>query len=321
MHSSKNRLLPQSSPELSVIVPLLNEAALLPQLFATLQQQQGVVFELLLVDGGSTDQTVELATVLSAAVPFSVHILSTAAGRGGQMNAGVAVATADYFLFLHADSTFMLPDSLQLGLKGLIAAEKGPEDGAVAARFSLSFTPDLPVPYRWRVFHTVKARQNRRGCIHGDQGFLMSRIFFARIGPFDETLPFLEDDRLSDRIFACGRWILLSIEIMTSPRRFVVEGFLRRDFLNMLILALHQTGYEHWLCGLATTYKATPVGKGSLFTPVLGYIKEQLKALPYREQLRFWVAISRCVGNNLWQIRLLMRALIERRGGGGAHPN
>lgn len=314
MHSSKNPLRPQRSPLLSIIVPLLNEAEALPRLFAMLQRQQGCAFELILVDGGSTDQTAESARALSVAVSYPVTILSAAAGRGRQMNAGAALASGEYFLFLHADSTFGSEEALRSGLERLVAVEKVVAGGAVAARFTLAFPPDQALPQRWRVFHTLKARQNRRGCIHGDQGFLLRRTFFARVGPFDETLPFLEDDRLSDRIFAGGSWVLLPSEITTSPRRFVVEGFFRRDCLNLVILALHQAGYDDWLSGLAAIYSAVPVENGRLL-PVLGYIRGQLKALSVREEVRFWWAISGCLWNNLWQLRLLARAGLARPGG------
>lgn len=304
MHSNKNIILPQSFPTLSVIVPIFNEAAILPNLISTLSRQQGIDFELLLIDGGSTDQSIELASEFVATAPFTLHRLSSPHGRGIQMNTGVAAATGNYVLFLHADSTFLDSDALQSGLASLIAAEKSQAGAAIAARFSLMFAPDITAPQRWRIFHTAKARQNRRGAIHGDQGFLMSRSFFNQVGPFDETLPFLEDDRLSDRVFACGRWILLPAEIMTSSRRFEIEGYWRRDLLNVLILTLHQSGYGGWLSGLTATYRAAPEQEKIQIAPALIYLKNQLKSLTCKEQLRFFAAVGRCVSANLWQLKL-----------------
>lgn len=307
MHSNKNLTLPQSSPTLSVIVPLLNEAETLPQLFASLKQQQGIDFELILVDGGSSDKSIELATELAATLPVPVQILSAPPGRGCQMNAGAAAAKGRYILFLHTDSTFLSGDALLSGLAGLRAAEGSPAGAAVAARFSLVFAPERSMPPRWRVFHTAKARQNRRGCIHGDQGFLLSRPFFAQVGPFDQTLPFLEDERLSDRIFACGRWILLPARITTSPRRFASEGYWQRDRLNMVILALHQSGYGDWIAGLTTVYPPAPAADKIRLKPALLHIHGQLKRLSRRERQQFWIAIGRCLRDNFWQIRLFLK--------------
>lgn len=305
MHSSKNLNRPQSLCILSVIVPTLNEANQLPQLFTTLKQQDGIDFELIVVDGGSVDKSVESAQQQASSAPFPCRIVHSPPGRAVQMNAGAAAASGAYLLFLHADSLFSQTTALQFGLDGLISAEKNSEGSAVAARFSLTFAPDENAPVLWRNFHTQKARQNRRGCIHGDQGFLLNRIFFAQVGPFDETLPFLEDDRLSDKIFKDGRWILLPIEIVTSARRFAAEGYWRRDVVNMLILALHQSGYGHWIKTLVMVYRENPHQNKIPVTPALLAIQQQLTLLPRRERRQFWVAISRCIRDNFWQLRLL----------------
>lgn len=307
MHSSKNLNSPQSSPTLSVIVPILNEAANLSHLFTTLTWQEGIDFELILVDGGSSDSSVACAEQLATSAPYPCHILHSLRGRACQMNAGAAIATGPYLLFLHVDSLLTQRTALHSGLADLIAAEKSPEGPAVAARFRLAFAPNEKVPQRWRDFHTQKAHQNRRGCIHGDQGFLLSRIFFTQVGPFDESLPFLEDDELSDQIFTNGRWILLPSEIITSARRFTAEGYWQRDLLNLLILTLHQSGYGGWLPALTMAYRANPRGGKVRIKPALLTISTQLKSLSRRERLQFWAAIYRCIRENLWQLRLLKK--------------
>lgn len=305
MHSSKNLNRPQSLCTLSIIVPILNEAILLPQIITNLKQQEGIDFELILVDGGSVDNSVEKAQQLASSAPFPCRILHSASGRAVQMNTGAAVANGAYLLFLHADSLFLQTTALHSGLAGLISAEKSSKGSAVAARFCLTFAPDENAPVLWRNFHTQKARQNRRGCIHGDQGYLLNRIFFAQVGPFDETLPFLEDDRLSDNVFKHGRWILLPIEIVTSARRFAAEGYWRRDVVNMLILALHQSGYGHWIKAMVLVYRENPPQNKIPVTPALLTIQQQLKILTHRERRQFWAAITRCIRDNFWQLRLL----------------
>lgn len=309
MHSNKNVTLPQSSPALSVIVPILNEAVLLPQLFATLNRQIGIDFELILVDGGSHDNSIASAQQLATSAPFPCHVQQTHQGRACQMNCGAAMANGAYLLFLHADSTFVQATALQSGVAGLIAAEKNPLGPAVAARFRLNFAGNEKAPRLWRDFHTQKAHLNRRGCIHGDQGFLLSRSFFSRIGPLDETLPFLEDDHLSDRIFTHGRWILLPVEIITSTRRFAAEGYWQRDVLNMMIMALYQSGHADWLSGLHEAYKATPKQENVPIAPMITHIKTKLQSLSCKERMRFLLAIGRSLQKNIWQIKLMIMSL------------
>src|SRR5450631_3177733 len=96
----------EQNPELSIIVPVLNEAEELPALFATLADQQGVSFEVILCEGGSSDGTQLHANQLAVTCPFQMHYLRTPRGRGCQMNAGAAVARSGILLFLHADSRF-----------------------------------------------------------------------------------------------------------------------------------------------------------------------------------------------------------------------
>jgi glycosyltransferase involved in cell wall biosynthesis len=159
--------------ELSIIVPILNEAETLSALFAMLSRQERVAFELILADGGSTDGTAVLAEELAAASTFACRLLHCEKGRGRQLNAGARAAAAGTLLFLHADSAF--PDALALrrGLDTLAAAIARRGDFRVAGRFALRFYVP-PDRYGFGYYYyECKARLGRTEGIHGDQGFLL----------------------------------------------------------------------------------------------------------------------------------------------------
>ena len=80
---------------LSVIVPILNEGDHLPRLFSTLGSQQGCEFELILIDGGSTDGSLEMAERLASDAPFACHIVNSERGRGRQLIRGAPLAPAE----------------------------------------------------------------------------------------------------------------------------------------------------------------------------------------------------------------------------------
>lgn len=305
-HSNKNPQFPQRAITLSVIVPVLNEAEGLAVLFATLGRQTGIDFELLLCDGGSDDGTPLLAQQLTAIAPFPCRILETARGRAMQLNAGAAVAIGDWFLFLHADSCFEADDALATGVTALrqAGAQHGPP--WMAGHFALRFARRDPKPSFPYYFWECKARLNRPGCIHGDQGFLLSRSCFAQVGPFDPSLPFLEDDRLAAQVFAQGEWLLLPAQIVTSARRFEREGLYRRQLLNAVILTLAALGRDELLRTLPGLY-VRPDQRGRLpLKPLVAQLHRSFKALSPLERRQQWRAAGHYARANLWQLGLLL---------------
>jgi len=231
--------------QLSIIIPLLNEAESLPALLDDLGRQEGIPFEVILVDGGSVDDTADLAAKRSAESPFPCRVLQSAKGRGRQLNAGAAAARGDLLLFLHADSAFADPQALQRGVAALAAAREARGHTRVAGHFALRFARSSDEPSFAYAYYQAKARLDRPECTHGDQGFLLHRDFFAAVGPFDETLPLLEDTRLAERIRREGEWLLLPAEIATSARRFESEGLYPRQALNAVIMNFATPGRQN----------------------------------------------------------------------------
>lgn len=288
---------------LSVIVPVLNEAGLLPGLFANLAGQQGVVFELILSDGGSTDETLPLARRLAVDAPFVCRIHEGRAGRGRQMNAGARFSNGGTLLFLHVDSIFSGTDVLAEGLSVLDREAANSGNERIAGHFALRFQREDNQPSLAFYFYEAKAALDRSGCIHGDQGFMLRKSFFQQLGGFETSLGFLEDDRLAAKVRRLGgQWILLPGPLFTSARRFETEGFFPRQALNAMILALEDAEREDFLKCLPEIYRRQQPGLRLQLAPFLVKIRKLLLTLDRRQRFRLWNRVGRFLVQNLWQV-------------------
>jgi rSAM/selenodomain-associated transferase 2 len=289
------------TPDLSIIVPVLNETAHLPFLFANLAVQQGIRIELILCDGASEDTTPQRAAQLASQAPFTTKFVQAPRGRGRQMNAGAAIARADTLLFLHVDSIFEAQDALGRALAALRVRQAATGCDEVAGRFALRFRRSDGKPSLAYFFYEAKARLGRKECIRGDQGFMLSRSFFRSLDGFDEQRPFLEDLHFVDAA-ARGEWLLFPAEVGTSARRFETEGLWERQVLNAIIvncLVAHWTEFFATLSGLYRFDSET--GRLSLY-PILDGIRTLLARSPWRWRRAFWHTTGRHVASNAWQI-------------------
>ena len=209
---------------ISVIIPALNESRALPAMLNRLFMQSGE-FEVILVDGGSIDETVACARLRP-----TIRILSSRRGRALQMNTGAAVARGNILLFLHADT--VLPDG---AIADLNAFELVPsiQWGGFHQRFSGS---------SW-VLRTISRMHNwrceRTGIIYGDQAMFVRRKLFSASGGFPAD-PILEDVRLSERLL---RWVsptILPSAVVTDSRKFEQMGPLRSFLRCLLILTCYE---------------------------------------------------------------------------------
>lgn len=289
-------------PEISIVVPTLNEAGGLERLFSTLEAQREVTLELVVADGGSTDETVQRARTLAAAAPFAAKVVETGRGRGRQMNAGAAAAESNTLLFLHADSFFPDPLTMRTSLDSFAPEVAAKSGRRVAGHFRLRFHRSTTGPSLPYYFYEWKARLHRPGCIHGDQGLLLTRDFFAEAGPFHESCPILEDVRLAGRIAAQGEWLLLPAEIVTSARRFEVEGLRERQTLNAIIMNFADWGDDTLLAELPQLYAPQDRTGRLALGPALSRIDGMIRGLPREERRRLWRETGRYVRANAWQI-------------------
>lgn len=309
-------------PELSIIVPVLDEAAELPLLFANLADQKGIGFELILCDGGSADETLSMVPGLALKATFAVHLVRAGRGRGRQMNAGAALAQGRTLLFLHADSRFSAPDDLSIALKAF-DRRRAETVRPVAGRFALRFRQREGTPSLAYAYYEAKARLNRPDCIRGDQGLMLARASFTLPAVFDETLPFLEDVRFASLAAEQGEWFLLPVEITTSARRFEREGLLRRQLANAIIANAVAVGWTELFPALPGLYHCHAETGRLLLLPILDGIRGLIGRHDREWRRCFWRATGRHVAANAWQLFFWLdvrRAFSQGKGSGGVEP-
>jgi rSAM/selenodomain-associated transferase 2 len=203
---------------------MLDEAATLPALLAHLAHWREQGCEVVLVDGGSTDASVALAT------SSGFRVLSAARGRARQMNAGAQAAQGSSLLFLHADTR--LPDAAQAEVLNALSRPDG-----VWGRF------DVRIEGRSLLLPVVAALMNLRsrlsGIATGDQAMFMRREIFDVAGGFpDQAL--MEDIEMSSRLRRYARPVCLRARVTTSGRRWDQRGVWRT------ILLMWRLRWAYW---------------------------------------------------------------------------
>lgn len=209
---------------LSVVVPALDEAG---QIAATLASARGPgVAEVIVVDGGSGDDTAALARAAGATV------LAAERGRARQMNAGAAAATGDVLLFLHADTR--LPAGFAVAVADALA-----DPAVVGGRFDLRLEPATPFLDLTAALINLRSRLTRIAT--GDQALFVRRDVFAALGGF-EDLPLMEDVAFSRALKRRGRIACLRERVATSSRRWQRDGPLRTVLLMWWLRFLYWCG-------------------------------------------------------------------------------
>lgn len=301
----RSRLLNMPKPDLSIIIPTLNEAAALPLLLDDLVRQQGLSFEVIVTDGGSLDATCQLASTLFASGQLSGRCHVGPSGRGRQLNAGVSLANAEWLLFLHADSRLADVNQLQQALDCMRSHQQRDASDSSAGRFALSFDSSDKNNFGL-FFYQIKARLGRSGCIHGDQGMLLTKAFFNRIGPYREDLPVMEDTCLAEDIRIYGQWLLLPGEIETSARRFQAEGMKARQTLNALMMNFLAIGWLEFFHKAPDIYRRQDHTQQLQMSPFFYLLKELFSEMPLRSRWKIWLATGHYVRSQAWQIGLAL---------------
>lgn len=197
---------------LSIIIPSLNEATGFAAALKRLQSLRASGAQIIVVDGGSSDRTVDLAR------PLADRVLSAPRGRASQMNAGAAVAAGRILLFLHADTR--LPDDADSLIYQALHSERGQQWG----RF------DVSIEGRSAWFPLITTMMNWRsrltGIATGDQAMFVSRDAFDAVGGFPD-IPLMEDIALSSLLKARSTPACLRERVLTSGRRWERHGIWR----------------------------------------------------------------------------------------------
>ncbi len=209
---------------LSIIVPILNEAEQLPELFAHLLPYQRAGCEIIFVDGGSAD--------VSATLPEMAGfiMLCTARGRAKQMNAGASQACGDVLLFLHADTR--LPQGAARHIEQVLARKEH-----FWGRFDVCIT-GRPIMLRV-ISRLMNWRSSLTGIATGDQAIFVRRDVFEHLRGFPDQ-PLMEDVELSKRLLAFSHPACIAHCVTTSGRRWEARGVWRT------ILLMWRLRWAYW---------------------------------------------------------------------------
>ncbi len=211
---------------LSVIVPALNAAATLARTLAAVARD-GLASELIVVDGGSSDDT---ATIAQAA---GARVVRSERGRGAQLATGARAASGGWLLFLHADT---VPEAGWADEVRAFIADPQNVDRAAAFRFAL----DDGSAAATRLEAIVAWRCRALALPYGDQGLLLSRSLYEALGGF-RPLPLYEDVDIVRRL-GRRRLVMLQTRAVTSAARYRRSGFVLRPLRNLFCLMLYGAG-------------------------------------------------------------------------------
>lgn len=211
---------------ISIIIPAYNEEKNIGKLVSYLKENSSSrKIETIVVDGGSTDQTISMAEKAGARV-----IRSPGKGRAKQMNFGASEAKGDLLYFLHADTlppkTFM--NDIYREIK------KGNESGC----YRLSFDSDHKVLklYSWFTRFDVDVFR------FGDQSLFATKKIFNKAGGFDENLMVMEDQEIVSRLKDHAQFIIIPKTVSTSARKYEKIGVLKLQMIFSCILSLYYLG-------------------------------------------------------------------------------
>jgi rSAM/selenodomain-associated transferase 2 len=208
----------QKTSNISIIIPTRNEADSIGRLLPELLAISGV--ELLVVDGGSTDNTADIAK------SYGVQVLSISPGKATQMNAGAEAAHGDILLFLHSD-TKLAPGFVEQVRSALN------QPGVSAGAFKLSIDGQ---GFGLRVIEwLVNFRSNALQMPYGDQGIFVTTDMFFSVGPFPPQ-PIMEDFELMRKLKKKGKVEILPLNATTSARRWKRLGVLKTTIINQAII-------------------------------------------------------------------------------------
>jgi rSAM/selenodomain-associated transferase 2 len=215
-------------PEISIIIPVLNEEKVITGLINELKKRSGESeIEIIVADGGSDDNTRQLATESGAKV-----IICKRKGRARQMNEGAEYASGNVLYFLHADT---LPP-----LKFPNHISKYIRDGVDAGCYRLQFDDDHLLLRAFAWFTRFDLNWFR----FGDQSLFIKREVYEEIGGFDERLIVMEDQEIVKRIRLRHKFQLMDDHVITSARKYKANGVLRLQLIFTLIFLLYYVGVK-----------------------------------------------------------------------------
>ncbi|MDN3656670.1 TIGR04283 family arsenosugar biosynthesis glycosyltransferase [Ferruginibacter paludis] len=214
---------------MTVIIPTFNEAAHIQSTIQQLREHDvdNLITEIIIADGGSTDDTVAIAKAANATV-----VVSPAKGRSAQMNYGASFATEDILYFLHADT--IPPKNFSTDIA--MSADKGCGAGC----FMLSFDYDhwFLKANCWFTRFDVDAIR------FGDQSLFVRKSVFEKTGGFCEKHIVLEDQHLIKRLKKITRFTIIKKPVVTSARKYLENGIYKTQRIFFIIYGMYRLGYS-----------------------------------------------------------------------------
>lgn len=223
---------------LTIVVPVLNEASIIVDALEALKPLRARGAEVIVVDSGSVDETVNLAQ------PLADRVLAAPRGRGAPLNAGAEQSSGDGLLFLHADTA--LPENADRLVAAALADRAW-------GRFDLRIAGAHPLLAV--VARMINWRSRLTGVASGDQAIFMRREAFLSVGGYPH-LPLMEDIAMSQRLKRLCRPYCVGTPVITSGRRWDHHGVLRTILLMWRLRLAYYFGAEP--AGLALHYRPVP---------------------------------------------------------------
>ncbi|MEE9451956.1 MAG: TIGR04283 family arsenosugar biosynthesis glycosyltransferase [Gammaproteobacteria bacterium] len=217
-------------PQVSIIIPIHNEASRITSFIKSLQQLTPVP-EIIMVDGDSQDNSVALGDKLGIKI---IRLQET--NRAQQMNRGAQQASGNIYLFLHADSHLSL--SAYHAMLNCLA-----DENISGGCLSFALAQSQHSWRAWLIEKGVALRVKLFKTPYGDQGYFVKRAAFDRIGEY-KIMPLLEDVEWFGRLKKQTKIVILKQKLITSARRFQSRGWLRSSLMNISIMLLYYCGVQ-----------------------------------------------------------------------------
>jgi rSAM/selenodomain-associated transferase 2 len=217
--------MPIAANSISIIIPVLNEAANINRLLAHLIEKEtgGYISEIIVVDGHSQDNTVALIQEFSINASIDIKVIVSKRGRAKQMNAGANHSKSTILYFLHADS---YPPK---GFDTLIISEI--EKQQLAGCFKMRFDSN----HWWLALVSWGTRFNWKICRGGDQSLFITKALFNEIGGFDQRYTIYEDQILTNQLYKRKQFVVIQHWIETSARLYEKKGVWHLQYHFLMI--------------------------------------------------------------------------------------